>query len=244
MKILKNAVSTELDSPDDPGLVFWVIGIAICSILGWVAYNFLPEWDLPERLREVTGFSSKELQQELDVAKMEKRFWDSATKFGLLGACFGLVSVFLLIKRPAMVLVCIATGLFTGASAGIIGYNFFGYIERGGSIVGVDDGLLPLVMDVILLTVASWSLAVPAGMTLWLARPKSKTMDPSHFFIAGIVAGVAVPIGLSIVFPNLRSDAFPLKGRGLLLVWLSVVAILLAALPYLPKRKIKSAANG
>lgn len=214
--------------------------MAFSSILGWAVYNYLPEWGLPKHLREVTVFSSKELQDELGIAKMEKRFLDAVTKFALLGGCFGLASLFLLVKRPTMVLACTATGLFSGGCAGIIGYFVFGYIERGGSIPGVDDGLIPLAMDVILITLASLSLAMPAGMVHWLAIPKSRRADPSLFFIAGIVAGVAVPIGLSIALPNVRSDAFPLKGWELTLAWLGFVGVLLAALPYFPKRKNKS----
>ena len=217
--------------------------MALCSILGWTVYNYLPEWDLPKHLRDVTVFSSKELQDELAVAKMDKRFQDAITKFALLGCCFGLASLLLLVKRPAMVLVCIATGLFSGACAGIIGFYIFGYVERGGSIPGVDDGLIPLAMDVILLTIASWSIAIPAGMALWLARPKSGTVDPSLFLIAGLVAGIAVPIALSIAFPNVRSDAFPRKGQELTVVWIGSVGVLLAFIPYLPKRKSKSKAT-
>jgi hypothetical protein len=240
METLGNAPQTQSSSTAKHSLMFWVLGMAFCSILGWATYNYLPEWGLPERLREVTVFSSKELQEELGVAKLDKRFWDSVTKFALLGGCFGLASLFLLVKRPAMILACTVAGLISGASAGIIGYHIFGYIERGGSIPGVDDGLLPLALDVILLTIASWSLAIPAGMVLRIARPKSANVDPSLFFIAGIVAGIAVPILLSLAFPNIRSDMFPRKGRELTLVWLCFVGVLLASLPYLPKRKIKS----
>jgi hypothetical protein len=240
MEKLSEATPAQTNSPEKPRLLFWILGMTFCSILGWAAYNYLPEWGLPEHLREVTVFSSKELQDELGVAKMDKRFRDAVTKFAVLGGCFGLASLFLLVKRPAMVLVCTATGLFSGACAGIIGYFLFGYIERGGSIPGVDDALIPLVLDVILLTIASWSLAIPAGMVLWFARPQSGTVDPSLFFIAGIVAGIAVPIALSVAFPNVRSDAFPRKGQELTLTWLGFVGVLLAVVPYLPKRKIKS----
>lgn len=243
METLSDATRALANSNEKPKLVLWILGMAFCSIVGWAAYNFLPEWGLPERLQEVTVFSSKELQDELGVAKMEKRFRNAVTKFALLGGCFGLSSLFLLVKRPAMILVCTATGLFSGACAGIIAYNVFGYIERGGSIPGVDDGLLPLALDVIFLTVASWSLAIPAGMVFWLAKPRTGTVDPSLFFIAGIVAGVAVPIALSLAFPNVRSDAFPRKGQELTMVWLGSVGVLLAVVPYLPKRKIKSTAN-
>ncbi len=243
MERLSDATPAQTNTSEKPTLVFWILGMACCSIVGWTAYNYLPEWGLPKHLREVTVFSSKELQDELGVAKMDKRFRDAVTKFALLGGCFGLASLFLLVKRPAMILVCTATGLLSGACAGFVGYFVFGYIERGGSIPGVDDGLLPLALDVILLTIASWSLAIPAGMVLWLARPKSATVDPSLFFIAGIVAGVAVPISLSLAFPNVRSDAFPRQGQELTMVWLGIVGVLLAVLPYLPKRKIKSTAN-
>ena len=243
MEKLSDATPIQTNSPEKPRFAFWMLGMAFCSILGWVAYNYLPEWGLPKHLREVTVFSSKEKQDELGVAKMDKRFQNSVTKFALLGGCFGLASLFLLVKRPAMVLVCTATGLFSGACAGIIGFYLFGYIERGGSIPGVDDGLIPLVLDVLVLTIASWSLAIPTGMVLWLASPNSQTMNPRPFFVAGIVAGVAIPIAMSIAFPYVRSDAFPPKGRELTLVWLCCVGALLGASPYLPKRKIKSTAD-
>lgn len=242
MKTLIDTTSAQSNSTEKPRMAFWILGMAFCSILGWTVYNYLPEWSLPKHLQEVTVFSSKELQDELAAAKMDKRFRDAVTKFAIVSGCFGLASLFLLVKRPAMVLACTATGLFSGACAGIIGFYVFGYVERGGSIPGVDDGLIPLAMDVILLTIASWSLAIPAGMVLRLARPKSATVDPSLFFIAGLVAGIAVPIALSLAFPNVRSDVFPRKGRELTLVWLGTVGVLLAVIPYLPKRKIKSAA--
>lgn len=235
-----DATPTQTNSPEKPRLMFWVLGMAFSSILGWASYNYLPEWDLPKHLRDVTVFSSKEQQDELSIAKMDNRFQIAVTKFAILGGCFGLASLFLLMKRPVMILACTAIGLFSGACAGVIGYYVFGYIERGGSIPGVEDGLIPLAMDVILLTIASWSLAIPAGMVFWLARPNSRAMDPSLFFVAGIVAGVAVPIALSLAFPNVRSDAFPRKGLELTLVWLGFVGVLLAALPYLPQRKNKS----
>ena len=237
MEKLIDAIPIQTNSPGKPKFAIWMLGMAFCSILGWVAYNYLPEWSLPKHLREVTVFSSKEKQDELGVAKMDKRFRNSVTKFSLLGGCFGLASLVLLVKRPAMVLVCTATGLFSGACVGIIGYYLFGYIERGGSIPGVDDGLIPLVLDVLLLTIASWSLAIPVGTVLWLASPNSRTMDPRIFFVVGIVAGVAVPIAMSIVFPDARSDTFPPKGRELTLVWLCVAGALLGATPYLPTRK-------
>jgi hypothetical protein len=243
METPNDATPSQMNSNGKPSLVFWILGMAFSSILGWAVYNYLPEWGLPEHLQEVTVFSSKVLQDELGVAKMDKRFRNAVTKFAFLGGCFGLASLFLLVKRPAIILVCTATGLFSGACAGIIGYFVFGYIERGGSVPGVDEGLIPLVLDVTLLTIASWSLAIPAGMVLWFARPLARTVDPSLFFIAGIVAGVAVPIALSLTLPNVRSDAFPLKGRELTLIWLGAVGVLLAVVPYLPKRKIKSTAN-
>jgi hypothetical protein len=240
MEKLMDPTPIQTTIPKKPRFVIWTLGMAFCSILGWFAYNYLPEWGLPERLREVTVFSSKELQDELDVAKTDQRFRNSLTKFAVLGGCFGITSLFLLMKRPALVLVCVATGLISGASAGIIGYNFFGYIERGGSIPGVDDELIPLVLDVVLLTIASWSLAVPAGVAFWFASPNTQAWDPKLFFVAGIVAGVAVPIALSIAFPNLRSDAFPLKGWELTLVWLCFVGVLFGVSPYLPTRKSKA----
>ena len=240
MEKQSDATPIQTNSPEKPSFAFWMSGMAFCSILGWVGYNYLPEWDLPERLREVTVFSSKELQDELGVAKMDKRFRNSVTKFALLGGCFGLASLFLLVNRPAMVLVCTATGMVSGACAGIIVYYVYGYFERGGSIPGVDDGLVPLVLDVILLTIASLSLAIPTGMVLWLASPNSQTMDPKLFFVAGVVAGIAIPIAMSIAFPNLRSDAFPPKGRELTLAWLCFVGVLFGASPYLPRRKSKS----
>ena len=240
MEKLNDATPIQTNSIEKPSFAIWMLGMGFCSILGWVAYNFLPEWELPEPLREVTVFSSKEKQDELGVAKMDKRFRNSVTKFALLGGCFGLASLFLLVKRPAMILACMSTGLLSGACAGIIGYYVFGYIEQGGSFPGVDDGLIPLVLDVLLLTIASWSLAVPTGMVLRLASPKSQTTDPSLFFVAGIFVGVAIPIAMSIAFPNVRSDTFPPKGRELTLVWLCFVGALLGVIPYLPTRKIKS----
>ena len=187
----------------------------------------------------VTGFSSKELQEELGVAKMDKRFRNSVTKFALLGGCFGLASLFFLVKRPAMVVLCVSTGLASGAFAGTIGYYLFGYIERGGSIPGVDDGLIPLVLDSIIMTVGSWALAIPTGMVLLLARPKTQPWDPKLLFVAGLVSGVSIPIVMSVAFPGVRSDVFPPKGLQLTLVWLCVIGCLLGALPYLPKRKSK-----
>ena len=138
-----------------------------------------------------------------------------------------------------MVLVCVATGLASGAFAGTIGYYLFRYIERGGSIPGVEDGLIPLVLDSILLTIGSWALAIPTGMVLLLARPKTQTWDPKLLFVAGIVSGVSIPILMSVAFPYVRSDVFPPKGFELTLVWLGVVGALLGVAPYLPKRKTK-----
>ena len=239
MENLSDATQVQATTPEHLRFVPWLLGIAFCSILGWLAYNFFPEWDLPERLSQVTVFSSKELQEELLVAKMDKRFRNSVTKFALLGGCYGLASLFFLVKRPAMVLVCVATGLVSGAFAGTIGYNLFGYIERGGSIPGVDFGLTPIVMDTIILTIGSWALAIPAGMVLLLARPKTPTWDPKLLFVAGIVSGVSIPIVMSVLFPYVRSDAFPPKGLELTVVWLCVIGALLVVLPYLPKRKNK-----
>ena len=239
MENLSDATQVQTNSPEHLRFASWLLGIAFCSILGWVAYNFLPEWDLPEHLMQVTVFSSKELQKELGVAKTDNRFRNSVTKFALLGGCFGLASLFFLVKRPAMVLVCVATGLASGAIAGTIGYYLFIYIERGGSIPVVEEGLIPLVLDSILLTIGSWALAIPAGMVLLLACPKTQTWDPKLLFVAGIVSGVSVPVVMSVAFPYIRSDVFPPKGFELTLVWLCVIGALLGASPYLPKRKIK-----
>ena len=191
----------------------------------------------------VTGFSSKELQEELSVAKVDKRFRNSVTKFAVLGGCFGLSSLLFFVKRPAMVLVCVVTGLISGGLAGTVGYYLFGYIERGGAIPGVDVGSTPLVLDMILLTVGSCALAVPAGLVFSLARPKNQTWDPKMLFVAGIVSGVSIPIVMSIVFPDVRSDVFPPKGFELTTVWLCVIGALLIASPFLPKRKVKTAAD-
>ncbi len=239
MEKLSDAIQVQSDSPEHLRFASWLLGIAFSSILGWVICNFLPEWDLPEHLMPVTGFSSKELQEELEVAKMEKRFRNSVTKFALLGGCFGLVSLFFLLKRPAMVLVCVATGLASGAFAGTIGYYLFGYIERGGSIPGIDVGLTPLVLDIIFLSLGSWALAIPAGMVHFLARPKTQIWDPKLLFVAGIVSGVSIPIVMSVAFPYVRSDIFPPKGFEVTFVWLCVIGTLLGASPYLPKRKNK-----
>ena len=237
--------ATQVQSSPNEHLRFatWLLGIAFCSILAWVAYNFLPEWDLPEKLKDVTVFSSKELQEELGVAKTDKRFRNSVTKFALLGGCFGLASVFFLVRRPAMIPVCVATGLASGALAGTIGYYLFVYIERGGSIPGVDFGLTPLVLDIIILTIGSWALAIPVGIVLLLARPKTQTWDPKLLFFSGIVSGVSIPILMSVAFPYIRSDVFPPKGLELTLAWLCMNGALLGGLPYLPKRKIKSTAD-
>ncbi len=243
MEKIDDATQVQSSSTEHLRFATWLLGIAFCSVLGWVAYNFLPEWELPEKLKDVTVFSSKELQEELGVAKTDKRFRNSMTKFALLGGCFGLPSVFFLVKRPAMILVCVAIGLASGALAGTIGYYLFVYIERGGSIPGVDFGLTPLVLDIILLTIGSWALAIPVGMVLFFARPKTQTWDPKLLFVAGIVSGVSIPILMSVAFPHIRSDVFPPKGWELTLAWLCVNGALLGALPYLPKRKIKSTAT-
>lgn len=244
MELLSDTSPTQSASTSNPGLALWILGMAFCSILSWGIYNYLPEWGLPQHLREVTVFSSKALQEELEGAKMDKRFLDSVTKFALLGGSFGLASLFFLLKRPLLVLVCTVSGLISGASAGILGYGIFGYIERGGSIPGIDDGILPLALDITLLTIASWSLAIPVWMVLWLAKPYSRTVDASLFLVAGLAVGIAVPILLSIAFPNLRSDTFPRKGLELTLVWLGFVGILFSALPYLPQRKNTSLSIG
>jgi hypothetical protein len=92
-------------------------------------------------------------------------------------------------------------------------------------LVGENSRLLAT--DIGVLILASVVLAVPVSLAVMLGRGVHRVQKAVAILLAGVVAGLLVPLAIYLALPNAPTCVFPPQGLGLTAIWLAVLAALI-----------------
>lgn len=212
----------------------WVLAISLVGLLAWYGFTYPPKyWTVPDELADVGALSPKEDIAKLNAAMNANAWKNSLMKYGIAGSLIGLVGFVLLGKPGGTIgsgIVVLVAGVLFGLAAGAVGLVTRRYLDLEYPIPLISDETRPLLCDMTLFSIVSILLVMPIFLWLILHRESAVRMKAFSAPLAGLLAGIVVPVVGAIVLPgNTNTSSFPFASVTLNLLWflcLSVFVIL------------------
>ncbi|HBJ38529.1 MAG TPA: hypothetical protein DDZ51_28000, partial [Planctomycetaceae bacterium] len=193
---------------------------------------FSTPYAIPTELRGVDMYSPDAMKQRLAEIEREIYWKNGLIYFAVLGIGFGLAPLLMIVGsgtgKPGRTL---ATGVIGGLGLGALAFFVTAELRRWLN-TGVELPLLghageSLSGDVMVFALASFLVTLPTLVGLLLlgiADSKAKAITVP---LAAIVAGLLIPIAVSIVMPQQSTKDFPPIGSSILALWLAILALLM-----------------
>jgi hypothetical protein len=220
----------------------WVLAISMVGLLAWLGFTYPPKhWSIPDELASVGALSPKKDIDKLN-AVMDANAWkNSLMKFGVAGSLIGLVGFFLLGKSCGTIssgIAALVAGVLFGLAAGAVGLVTRRYLNLDHPIPLISQESRPLVCDVIVFSIVSILLVMPIFLWLILHREPTVRMKAFSIPLAGLLAGIAVPVvGAILLSGHTNTSSFPSNSVGLNLLWFACLSIFLIVVFSGHKRK-------
>jgi hypothetical protein len=247
LKIPVNAVTTETPTtaPTDPqkqattpvvnnkpvSSKHWALGLATAAIIGWLAINFFPlRYSLPEELTAGTVANSPELQAEASRLEAENDFKNGLIGLTLVGIAFGLFPAIFAGGGSSKMIMGSIAGAIVGGLCGAAAMMAAQGLKQAFAAPEADDLEQPSMWgDIFVYVGTSILIAIPAGL-VFLFRPSPTAIQKfTAVPLAGLVAGLLLPILASLALPWVKLDAVPNPDLALSGLWLGLIAALLFA---------------
>ena len=213
----------------------WGLCLAVAAAAAWALLNFSPiQFELPMELISVNIYSPPELQ-EAAAEQMKVVQWQSTlTRLGFVGLCLGGVALLAALGRGAgrdwvRGVVVALVGLACGVLAGQLGILLRRHLNTDVPIPLVSENSRLLVTEIGVLMLASVVLAVPVSLAVMLGSRTHRVQKAVAILLAGVVAGLLVPLAVYLVIPSAQTCVFPPQGLGPTAIWLAVLAALIFA---------------
>ena len=246
-----NAAATdEGDSAASPNAFVsntrWVLAISMVGLMAWLGFTYPPKhWRIPDELADVSAMSPKEELAKL-YAVMNVNVWkNSLMKFGVAGSLIGLVGFFLLGKSGGTIgsgLVALVAGVLFGLAAGAVGLVTRRYLDLEYPIPLISQESRPLLCDMIVFSIVNILLVMP--IFLWLILHREPTVRRRAFSVplAGLLAGIAVPVVGAVLLPgHTNTSFFPSNSVGLNVIWFACLSVFVIVVFSGHKRKAPTA---
>jgi len=210
-----------------PGRGVWAIALIVSAALAVLAINFSPApFKLPAKYETVDMAMPGEEQEEAARAFLLKEWKNSLLAYAIAGLALGL-------PAGAVVRGCgvsrsiglVFTSLIFGAFCGAIAASLGSIISEKMRSAGYDfESMVP---DITVWSVMSMVLALPAAMSLVVGGERLLSQKIMSIPMGGLLAGVAVTIGVSLFLPSANTSRIPPMGMVLTAVWLAVLVCMI-----------------
>jgi hypothetical protein len=222
-------------------LLGWGGGLFFSAIVAWACLNFVPPFfTLPERLTEGTVANSATLQAEAAALSVTNDRNNAIISLAMAGVAFGVIPIIFcanggmgkfLIGFPAGLVVGGVCGL-TAALAAFAVRDFLGIGEPD-----LADEEPSMYADVAIVAVQSAFVVLPAGLVFLVCRVAQWGQKMITVPLAGLVAGLLLPVVGSFLFPGVNNDAVPPKNLWFTLTWLLILATLVYLMTSVASKK-------
>lgn len=212
------------------------VAVLIAALVGWGGNAVMPQWfELPEHLRGIDDDASEELHQEYTQETLRVERSNGLVYFAILGVSVGLAPMLMVCCAGAMRM--LVTGLI-----GIVGGGLFGplafyagramrrYVASGAELPLLGNVAETMAADTLVLVVATAVVTLPMLVGMLGTRLPGIAQKAIAVPLAGVLAGLLVPILATFVLPVERTDVFPMTGGKISALWLGVLAVLLIVL--------------
>ena len=177
---------------------------------------------------------------------MNVNVWkNSLMKFGVAGSLIGLVGFFLLGKSGGTIgsgIVALVAGVLFGLAAGAVGLVTRRYLDLEYPIPLISQESRPLLCDMIVFSIVNILLVMP--IFLWLILHREPTVRRRAFSVplAGLLAGIAVPVVGAVLLPgHTNTSFFPSNSVGLNVIWFACLSVFVIVVFSGHKRKAPTA---
>lgn len=218
---------------DSPSRSIWLLALLVSAALAVAAMNYAPQpYIIPERLANLGLNTPPEVQRESEEVLLQVLWRNSLIAFGLAGACLALPSVLMVHWQKTgwavlAVIGSIAAGAVCGMLAVVLAFALREQFSPGGwlaSLAADDQAMLP---DLILWVVMSVFLAFPVALALLVAGESLFSQKVTAVPLAGLLTGLLMPIGVSLLLPAAKTSDVPPQGLLVTGGWMAVLAIFL-----------------
>jgi len=236
--------------PPQVSPVRWGIALLVAASLGWGLVVHTPvRFQIPEELRSVDMYSPQAMQEE-EAAEVKKAHWMNAVlKLTLAGLCFGAVPLLatdwrLGVRHRLLGGVGIALGLVFGILSTLAGLGLRQLMGPGQPLSNFGEGDAALMGDVVVFVVLSTLLVLPIAIVVMLRGGEDARQKAGGIPLAGILAGLVMPIATSFLFPAQQTNEFPPEGAGLVAVWFITLSGFVLVSVWMAGSKKKRPTNG
>ncbi|XZE54217.1 hypothetical protein SH139x_000169 [Planctomycetaceae bacterium SH139] len=209
----------------------WALGLATAAIIGWLAINFFPvRYSLPEELTAGTVANSPDLQAEASRLETENDFKNGLIGLTLVGIAFGLFPAVFAGGGSSKMITGSITGAIVGGLCGAAAMLAAQGLRQVFAAPEADELEQPSMWgDIFVYVGTSILVAIPAGL-IFLFRPSPTAIQKfTAVPLAGLVAGLLLPILASLALPSVKLEAVPNPDLALSGLWLGLIAALLFA---------------
>ncbi|MFO0921200.1 MAG: hypothetical protein U0905_01780 [Pirellulales bacterium] len=205
----------------------WLVAILVGVVGAWLLFQYPPiRYDIPERLKSVTMFSSQELIAEYFDAQNEVYRKNSFADLTLVGTCFGATA--LLISRglkPWHNLIALAIGAFCGSIAAYFALYMSPYLIHRFRLPFADDSSQAMVSETLLFIGCSTIMVLPFASSLWLHGCPVQKRAAMIIPMSGVLTGIVAPITISAFFPMEPTHHFPPDGSIVCTIWIAILGV-------------------
>jgi hypothetical protein len=222
--------SSDPSDPPKPNPIRWAIALLVAGLGAWSLVNYSPiQFTVPEELRGVDIYSPRELQ-DAAAAKDTEIYWKSSVvKLVFAGLCFGAVPLLVANwplggRQRLPVILAMVLGPVFGLLAALAGLGVRHLLNSSGPLSRFGEGDGALMGDVMVFAVLSVLLVLPISIAVLLQGGPDARQKAGVIPLAGILAGMVMPIVTSMLFPAQQTNEYPPTGGGLTAVWFIALA--------------------
>jgi hypothetical protein len=232
----------------------WFAALAAAGCVAWLLTNLVPiRMDIPAELQLVDMYSPREKQEERARYEADVYWKNTLVELSLLGLVIGIGAAAGIGRqarhpRNAMVFSAIG-GVIFGVIAAFSGmglrqwFNLDYPLPLVESLAGSEAR--PLIRDTVMFMWTGVLLSLPAAVALSQHRVPAVRQKAGSVPLAGLLAGMALPILVSLVAVGLKTNEFPPRGLMLSALWLGLLVGLIAIIPTLVGgKRVKPVADG
>ena len=211
-------------------VIGWGAGLLLAAVVAWAWLNFVPPFlTLPARLTAGTVANSADLQAEAAALSMTNDRNNAIISLAMAGVAFGVIPIMFCANGVVgKFLVGIPVGLIVGGVCGLMATlaafevrDFFGIGDPD-----LADEEPSMYADVAIVAVQSALVVLPASLVFLISRGAQWAQKMITVPLAGMVAGLLIPVVGSFLFSGVKNDAVPPKDLWFTLTWLLILATL------------------
>jgi len=227
-----------------PNKGVWAIALILSAALAVTAINFVPAiFKVSAEYENIDTSASLEQLEAASKAHLLVEWKNSLFFYAIAGTCLAIPCIIASFRHSTRnALGASVSGLVFGALCGSLAVSVGTIISQQMRESGYDrESMTP---DIIAWSAMSVVLALPAALSLVIGGEKFMSQKVMSIPLAGVLAGIAVTILVSLYMPSSNTSKLPPTGVELTSVWFGVlIGLILILSTFTGSRKPKAIAG-